>query len=101
MSKPSGAIVDVIPTDGSNIDDINCLPHAVKMYTERDDFYPSSTEVKSRLYVDFRDMHKKQDDDKHTTDSVHMRPNNPIHVSYLSLDIGPLHFQFKHGLILV
>lgn len=46
-SKPVAAIVDVVPTDGANI---NQLPLAVKRYTERDDFYPSSTEVKSTLY---------------------------------------------------
>lgn len=76
-----GAIVDVIPTDGSNIDATNQLPHAVKRYTERDDFYPSTTEVKTRLYADFRDMHNKRADDKRPTDILQMQPNNPVHVS--------------------
>ena len=90
-SKSIGAIVDVVPTDGANI---NRLPPAVKRYTERDDFYPSSTEVKSNLYGGFRAMHNKQDDQR-TTDIVTIRPHNPVNVSYRHPNIGPLQFEIQ------
>ena len=90
-SKSIGAIVDVVPTDGT---DITRLPLAVKRYTERDDFYPSATEAKSNLYGAFRAMHNKQDD-KRSANIVTIPPNNPVHVSYIPLNVGPLHIQNK------
>lgn len=77
--EPCGALMDVIPTDGSNIDATTQLPYQVKRYLERwlrddrrHDFTPDSTVVLEHPYVDFRVMHNKRADVKLTTTLIQM-----------------------------